>query len=426
MKTCIVYLSIIALALLMGCTDTPNTGSLITDATTNVQDGGLLLGKGQPPPPPPPTLPLDLSSGHHIAAATMGGSHGGLHVWRYNSGGTLTSTWSKTSSTNTYWGVGIGDIDHDGASELVAVSRFVSSKRGVPSTLDLEVYKQNSTGDPSATYSLLPQAYTSSWDIAVSDADNDGYPEILVGGRSSLQVWKWNLNKNILEKSWETIFPDSWNEFPRTVEINDADNDGDYDLLYSSMSRKIFNVYPRIGLTWVDATSSPTMSSGVIEVKVGDVDNGRLPGLPHNEVVCGKLDGTIEIFRYVSGQYVSTYTSPNLGGFPDGLAIGDFNKDTKNEIAVGVQTGSNTSGKDFIIYSYDPISKSYAETYSKVLGVIFNVFTSADCDGDGFPELFAGGGTGGTRNVTVFQYAGGTYQTNFYSTPDEVMDLDVK
>jgi len=132
---------------------------------------------------------------------------------------------------------------------------------------------------------------------------------------------------------------------------------------------------------------------------------------------------TVRIFKYEEGEYALKYTSPNLGGYPDAIAVGDLDNDGHKELAVGILTGS-TSDNKVIIYDCSIIN-SWVEEYSQISGVGIHSFVAADCDGDGALELFGASG-GASSGITVFEYVGGSYQTTFTRTPIEVNDLFVK
>ncbi len=410
MKRHYITLAVMALWLISGCSDTP-----VNLQEQNSTEGITYTVDGKPIPPPPPSPPLDLLSfNNYIAAATFTS----IVVCNY-SNNTITNRWYKNSTTNSYSGVAIGNIDGDPEPELLAISRFLSNKNTIPSTLDLEVYNQGSTGTPSAKYSILPQAYTSAWDLALKDADNDGLNEILVLGRSSIQIWKYDPLLNKLVKKWEHIFPLSYNEFPHKADIGDADNDGMDELLFSSMSRGVFRVYNNAGNDqWGTDIASPALPSGMLSVRVGDADNDGT-----NEIVCASNEDNVSIFRYEGGQYVLKYSGPPLGDATSSIAIGDFDGDGLNELAVGLLTSITLPNK-FFVFNCTKTETSYSLTqkFSMAMTMAFSDMQEANIDDDLNKEIVAFGNT----SIVVFDFLNNTYRTTYYSTTAEVRDIFVK
>ena len=112
-----------------------------------------------------------------IAAASQ---TGGLKFWR-NSSGTWIDSSSGLTTTNTFRGVVLGDVDLDGKPELAA-SRF-----GLPSATGggIFIYKYD-TG--TNTWSLAPNQIpltNSYYKLVLSDLNNDGWLDLTAGGGST-------------------------------------------------------------------------------------------------------------------------------------------------------------------------------------------------------------------------------------------------
>ena len=105
---------------------------------------------------------------------------GGLRFWR-GSGGTWTYSSAGLTTTNTFRGVTFGDVDLDGKPELIA-SRFGFPG---PSGGGLFIYKYDSGAN---TWSLAPNQIpltNSYYKLALSDLNNDGWPDLVAGGGST-------------------------------------------------------------------------------------------------------------------------------------------------------------------------------------------------------------------------------------------------
>jgi len=381
-----ILLQLAVLFIFNGCTKAPD---LVSPAPAT--SGSALEKKGGKNPPTPP---LGLQPSGNIVAADLDGS---LHVWRFD-GSSLIKTWTNTGA-GSYWGVAVGDVDPAPGLELVAINRITPKPRKIPRTLDLEIYT-NGAGTPSARYSLLPQAYTSARSLKIGDPDGDLIEEILVGGRSSLQVWEYDGTSG-LYKSWEDVFSDPTSDFPTSVEMGDANNDGDSEILYSSLTYKTFVVYDENGGNdWGPRQPAQPFTEGMVRIKVGDVDNDGF-----NEVVCCGSGKSLGIYEYSNQAFNLAYTL-QLPGYPHGLAIGDFDNDGSQEIAVG----TNTPGALMIFRcSVEDFEYSFSEELSQQIANVVYI-ASGDCDGDTVPEFIVGT----SESLMLYKFVNGSY--NYYSS----------
>ncbi|MBV6512756.1 MAG: hypothetical protein FMNOHCHN_02270 [Ignavibacteriaceae bacterium] len=408
----ILYLSsdLLTLWLISGCSENP-----VNLQEQNSTENITCTVVRKPTPPPPPSPPLDLfPTTNNIDVTTMTG----IVVCNY-SNNFITSRWYKNSSTNSYRGVVIGNIDGHPEPELVTISRFSSEKTTVPSNLVLEVNEHGSTGIPSAKYSILPQAYTSVWDLTLKDADNDGLNEILVLGKSSIQIWKYDQTQNKLVRKWEHVFPQAYNEFPREADIGDAEIDGMDELLFSSWSRGLFSVYNNAGDNqWGTDIASPALPSRMLCIIVGDVDNDVA-----NEIVCSSNEDNLSIFRYEGGQYILKYSGAPLGEASSSITISDFDGDGLNEIAAGLLTSVTLMDKLFVFNcTKTETSYSLTQKFSMAMTMEFSDMQVANIDDDPNMEIVACGNS----NLVVFDFFNNTYRKSFYSASAEVNDILVK
>jgi hypothetical protein len=384
---------ILVLVSLVGCSGDPISG------TSTAIPEGVASAVNRPGVPTLP--PLDLSNGPCIAATISGG----IYVFTY-ANNVLVPMWSKTSTTSQYWGVGIGNVAGDGSLELVVISRTNPKSRNATSTLDLEVYSNGSTGD-FTPFSLLPQYNATATDLAMKDE------RVLVGGRSSLQLW--TNTGGMFTKAWQSS---PGNDLLPNVEIADANNDGTPDLIYASVSRNVFGVY--MGDTWSSYLESSVMPSGVVCVTVGDLDTDG-----SNEVVSGLNDKTVTISKFSDASFSIMYTSLELGGYPDALAVGDFDHDGRNELAVAIQTGT-TSGNTLTMYEWSGPGANWVKDDLQPTATDIAKLYAGNCDKDVGLELVAGcfGRVPGVRVIDFVEGVG--YQSAFSRTPAAVGDLFVK
>ena len=381
-------LIILSFFIFLSCSET------ITESPT-VEETSLSKKPPKPPKPDPePPVPLNLSNSI-VEIVSFDGDNKVIEVLAYD-GATYNKTWSFYTDK---WvgGVDIGDVDSDGEDELVVSVRYQEGKgRNKKYIVDLLIFENGDVTEPSR--SAMVNGEISTRDIVIGDANNDGANEILIGGRNNLRVWDGTGPSEI----WTSENIQS--EFPWSVQIEDADSDGKNEIIYSSLTDGIFVVYNYLGSnTWGNRVVSEKVPGAVDIVDFGDIDNDGIM-----EAVGGGNQNVIFVWEYVSGNFVLSFTSEDLGGFTQGVEVADFDNDGIDEIATG--TASSTNNGDFYIFEYN--GTTYVQTFYEMISGNVNAIKSADVDSDGVQEILIAAVPG----KIVYDYSSGYVQV--YSASD--------
>ncbi len=218
-----------------------------------------------------------------VAAASQAG--GGLKFWR-NSFGSWTYASNGLTTTNTFRGVALDDVDLDGKLELVA-SRF-----GFPSATGggVFIYKYDSLAN---TWSLAPNqiALTGSYyRLKLNDLNNDGWLDLIAGGGST------------------------------------TGSPGLYTWLGS--------------VSGFAATTSPTSTGSADRIDVGDFDHNGLPDIAAADNAGGGVRAWADVGVRDSIGAWTPLVSPQTTGVMNALGYGDFNRDGDLDVIVSRDLGA--------------------------------------------------------------------------------------
>jgi hypothetical protein len=379
MKTFFYLFTILLLSLLLACSEDP---------PTNID----LENLNKKPVPPPPADPLVLLDGPNqvvgIYTVRQGNNDlGFIRVWTYE--GSYTQTWER-GGDGYYIDCVIGDSDNDGHDELLVVYRFETGKgRNKVTHYHLQVFENGDTDEPSRFLDLENNGVR----LVVADANSDGFQEIVGGGREHVYVFEDDGTE--ITELWQS--PDNtYDDLPWDLDVGDADNDQQNEIVYAGLAAGKFAVYDYLGgNTWGNKVYSEPIAIGLDQAKVADVD-----GDGANEVIGGGNYNKLTVWEYVNGAYVIDFESADLGGFTQGVAAGDFDNDGKDEIAVGTALSSNS----VYVFKYD--GSNYVNIYSNpITGMVSKIF-AGDSDNDGIDEFVVASGD----NLLVYDYEGSYIQ----------------
>lgn len=182
-----------------------------------------------------------------------------LHV--VNLDGTPVSGWPKAYASNNEipWAPSYGDIDGDGAGELVV---------GIGGTVTGNVYAYKQNGTVCAGFPVASEKYTIS--PTLSDLNNDGKMEIIIGTRSG-KVYIWKGDGTIL-----TGWPKQMDRYvAASCSIGDINNDGAKEIV--GQSRNLLyvwnlagNVLPGFPFAIIDSVNGSNSYSATV---IADIDN---------------------------------------------------------------------------------------------------------------------------------------------------------
>jgi len=396
MKSIIYLLTILFLSLLLACSEEPPTGVDIENLNKKpIKD----------PPTPTPTEPLVLLDNANqisgFAAEEIGRREyiGVIKIWTYE-GGTYSESWRKEIEGGVK--TAIGDIDNDGHDELVVTRRWTTGKRR--NRVNHEEILVFESGDTVASWTrdMISDGTSGVRYMTLGDANNDETLEIAFASGRGVSVYDYNETAGIsLLWASEDLYADQ----PWSIEVANADNDEDNELIYAGLGGQRFGVYNYLGgNNWGDKVYSPAVFCGLDRAFVADVDGDEV-----NEVIGGGCDSKLYVWKQVNGEYILVFESEDLGGFTQGIAAGDFDNDGLNEIAVG--TANFVNGKVFV-FKYDTTTLTYTSIFEETISGRVNSMFAGDSDNDGIDEFIVASGEG----LLVYDYIGGYSQT--YSDPD--------
>lgn len=294
---------------------------------------------------------------------------GAISVMRNTSNGVLISfdviqNFTAGSGSN---GVATGDFDGDGKPDLVISNAFSSL---------LSVLRNTSTpGTISFATKVDFGADVGQSDIAVSDIDGDGKPDIAVPNQT---LNKFSVLRN--NSSGGTISFDAKIDFatnlrPRSIALGDLNNDGKPDAITANLNINLLSTFKN--------TSTP---------------------------------GTVSFDTKVDVYSDNSY----------GCAIGDMDMDGKPDVAVTNTNFNQVSLLRNISASGGNISFDTKVNFA-ALGPL-QAILMADLTGDGLPEIVAGNSAGSQSSIQVFknQSTPGIFSLDpafYYSTGNVVVRL---
>jgi len=252
------------------------------------------------------------------------------YFWNFRTGYANSEllTSYQTFTTGAYpAAVAIGDINDDGRPDVV----IVNSSYGDANATNINkivVFLQNSDGTlaPAAAYN----AHGGS-SIAIGDINNDGKNEIVVGvDRANIEVFALDGSNGLISIATYTTINST------IIRIADLNNDGRLDVAGIGWGTDTMDVFLQNASGTLDGPITYSVThGGWDDLAVGDVNNDGLTDIivmsgqgyayPNFGVLTQKTEGTFSNTVYY-----------NLGGnrFPGGVAVGDVNGDSLNDVVV--------------------------------------------------------------------------------------------
>lgn len=237
------------------------------------------------------------------------GFHGALTIWNVTGSDMILEAryeW-MTGKETTWKSVAIEDVDGDGTLEIVITGDFLDKMLGhTCSMLKICTWDGTSLNWEASTqwYTYLD---TYAVDIATGDLDSDGTPEIITigycegaeGYNAQIRIWSWNGDILALKLSAEGgLAGPLTSTMGKTVTISDVDNDGENEIIVGIDVAYFLGSVPTIRILAWDGTKLNLEvyydwqnASSIQGIATGDVDN----------------DGIVEV---VAAGYYSTLMLP--------------------------------------------------------------------------------------------------------------------
>ncbi len=282
--------------------------------------------------------------------------NGQLRIWNWD-GTTLTleksEEWYATAPTygTTYvYAVTVGDVDGDGANEIITGGQTREPFDGTTNTRNVAQLRiwnwDGSALNLEKTQEWYYTAYkygtTEVYDVAVDDADGDGVTEILTVGETydgkwdwgQLRIWSWNAGILNLEKSHEWISQIDLvyvEEYTYGVATGDVDSDGTKEIVTVGYLNEDYNgddyatlyIWSWDGASLSEEKGKAFYALGLPEtefhgVTINDVDaDGTTEIIAAGRLYDGDNNGYLAIFSTVN-----VYTTISVSVNPSNSTIG--------------------------------------------------------------------------------------------------------
>lgn len=330
----------------------------------------------------------DYVGGAHIVVANVYGSASSApEIVTCSNGAAFALSAVTSSSYRTVWftqrtncaAVAVGDVDADGANEVIVGTDEGSGKPGL-----IQIYTPLGFGSPRATITLPGTEAVQ--DVAIGNADADPALEIVVATLGNTYVY---------DAATRTL---DWTAAGRGgtfVAVADLENDGVPEIILSGDSDgQVLNGVTH-AFKWGYAGGFGAL------VAVGDVDGDGKPEIVGSDAWSGTV-------RVVQGDThtMSSFTAAERS--VQSLGIGDGNHDGQNEIL----TGDDQWG---FVYGFSWTGTELWRVSNPEHGV--SGIAAGDVDGDGAGEVIWGAGFSSSGKDAAF-IAGTASKTIEWSTSD--------
>jgi hypothetical protein len=238
------------------------------------------------------------------------------------------------------------------------------------------------------TYPLVSTAYITT-SLAVADMNGDGINDIVVtslpgdtGTSGEVSVLLGNS-----DGTFQAAKNTPTNVAATNVTVDDMNRDGKLDLVLTGVAAPGIAVLPGHGDgTFGSEIDGPTGAGGIAAVAADLNGDGKKDvATSSGQILLGNGDGTL---RLLPGTLPTV--GPTVGGRAgQGIAVADFNKDGKLDLAL---TNNIAVTVDIYLGQGDG-TFAYQSSFASLYG-LQNIQTT-DIDGDGSPDLFIGSTSGG-------------------------------
>ena len=211
-------------------------------------------------------------------------------------------------------GVAICDVDGDGKPDMV-VTNYNSNTVSVFRNTSTSGSITTSSFAPEVNFATGPEAYG----LAIADMDGDGKPDIVVTnfGSNTVSVFRnTSTSGSITTSSFAPKVDFTVGQAPDDVAVSDMDGDGKPDLLVANVSSNTVSVFRNTSTSGSITASSFasrvdfTTGTSPQNVAIADIDGDSKPDM----VVTNANDNTISVFRNTStsGSITASSLLPRL------------------------------------------------------------------------------------------------------------------
>lgn len=296
-------------------------------------------------------------------------------------GGTLHACLLRPGSP---WQVVMTPTNPMPPAPVLALGRFDADPH-----LDVVIPGQVLYGDGLGGFTAVPLpnvGVATNW-IAAGDVDGDGLDDIaLVDQQTIASVLRSNGNRTFA--AWSNGLPSQpvQNQFFASALLHDLTGDGLADLVVTRQYSPAVDVY--VG----DGTGNWTNTTVTASAEVSTVGAGDLNGDGRDDLVVGLRSGTsiLEAFTRLPGSWSPLTLSPIAGLWAESLALLDYDRDGRLDIAVADMPGYSSNARwDRLRLLRNAGAGSLVEVSAglSAFGQQGPWLATGDVDGDTFPDL---------------------------------------
>ncbi len=340
-------------------------------------------------------LAADLNRDGHIDLVSCSGAGSSLSVFLGNGDGTFLSL-SQVAVGFADQGIGAADLNGDGILDLVTANAD-----------DATVSVLIGTG--SGAFHSAPAYKTGAspvW-VAIADLNNDGKNDLAVADADAGAI------SVLLGKGNGTFKPPvnlRAGKQPAAVIAVDLNGDGIPDLVSANEGGDTVSVLLGLGNGSFKPAVNYAVGTRPIRLVAGDFNGDGKPDLAVLNVATRSVPGTVSILLGNGDGTFQSQTSIPAGLNPTGLAMADFNRDGKLDLAVAIFGGKPLGGGTLVpakvlILLGNGSGGFEAQANSPALAG--NSVAAGDLNGDGIPDLAV---VGGTSVSVLIGNGNGTFQ----------------
>ena len=229
--------------------------------------------------------------------------------------------------------VAAGDINGDGREDVVLATSDYSD---AANDYHVFVYLQQNDGTLASPVKYKYAQYTSRSDVEIADIDNDGIGDVLVGHSGGVTVLKGASHGGLTASFITTDLA------CEHIATTDIDMDGNQDVVCQSWANGAKLLYGNGTGGIRNQTTLATGGNGYNDIKLGDITGDGRPDL----VITSAQSSSVFVYPHLGNGFGVglAYPAPESSWTPSANAIGDFNSDGRNDLAVAVGGNRPNSG----------------------------------------------------------------------------------